>query len=118
MTITSCESEYNLSIVAPKKVILNDKVEISLNEENDFPIEEVTFFVNGNEILTEKKSFILDTKEYGTGKLIISAMVAYGDHKSKRVNNSIEVFSNTPLYLMDIRLLIPTHMMEMHTLKD
>ena len=96
MTITSCESQYNLSIVAPKKAILNDKVEISLNEENNFPIEEVTFFVNGNEILSEKKSFILDTKEYGTGKLIISAMVAYGDQKSKRVNNSVEVFSNTP----------------------
>ena len=79
-----------------EKEILNDKVEISLNEENNFPIEEVTFFVNGNEILSEKKSFILDTKEYGTGKLIISAMVAYGDQKSKRVNNSVEVFSNTP----------------------
>ena len=55
MTITSCESQYNLSIVAPKKAILNDKVEISLSEENNFPIEEVTFFVNGNEILSEKK---------------------------------------------------------------
>jgi len=55
MTITSCESQYNLSIVAPKKAVLNDKVEISLSEENDFPIEEVTFFVNGNEILSEKK---------------------------------------------------------------
>tara|TARA_R110001632_G_scaffold47551_3_gene120440 strand:+ start:9969 stop:11015 length:1047 start_codon:yes stop_codon:yes gene_type:complete len=96
ITLASCDKAYKISIKVPNKAALTDKVEVSLVEENNNPIEEVTFFVNGKEVPSINNSFILDTKNYGTGKHLISAMVAYGDQKSKRVNNSIEVFSNNP----------------------
>ena len=103
--VTSCEPQYKLTIKAPKKAVLEDKIKISLSEENNYPIEEVTFFVNGKEISSTNASFTLDTKNYGTGKLVISAMVAYGDQKSKRVNNSVEVFSNVPFTSYDFKIL-------------
>ena len=102
---TSCESEYKLSIKAPSKAILEDQIKISLSEENNFPIDEVTFFVNGKEMTSTNLSFTLDTKNYGTGKLIVSAMVAYGDQKSKRVNTSIEILSNIPFTSYDFKII-------------
>lgn len=101
---TSCETKYNLSIKVPNKVKLTDKVTVSLVEENNNPIEEVTFFVNGKEVSATNNAFSLDTKDLGTGKHLISAMVAYGDQKSKRVNNSIEVFSNVPFESYDFKI--------------
>ena len=103
--LASCESDYKLSIKAPNKAILEDKIKIDLSEENNFPVDEVTFFVNGKEISSTNTSFILDTKNYGTGKLIISAMVAYGDQKSKRVNKSVEILSNIPFTSYDFKIL-------------
>ena len=103
--VTSCEPQYNLSIKAPNKAVLEDKIEISLSEANNYPIEEVTFFVNGKEVSSTNLSFTLDTKKYGTGKQIISAMVIYGDQKSKRVNNSVEIFSNVPFTSYDFKIL-------------
>ena len=103
--VTSCEPQYKLTIKAPKKAVLEDKIKISLSEENNYPIEEVTFFVNGKEISSTNASFTLDTKNYGTGKLVISAMVAYGDQKSKRVNNYVEIFSNVPFTSYDFKIL-------------
>ena len=102
---TSCESEYKLSIKAPSKAILEDQIKISLLEENNFPVDEVTFFVNGKEMTSTNLSFTLDTKNYGTGKLIVSAMVAYGDQKSKRVNTSIEILSNIPFTSYDFKII-------------
>ena len=102
---TSCESEYKLTIKAPDKAVLEDKIEISLSEENNYPIEAVTFFVNGTEVSSTNASFSLDTKNYGTGKLIISAMVAYGDQKSKRVNKSVEILSNIPFTSYGFKIL-------------
>ena len=82
--VTSCEPQYKLTIKAPKKAVLEDKIKISLSEENNYPIEEVTFFVNGKEVSSTNATFTLDTKNYGTGKLVISAMVAYGDQKKQK----------------------------------
>tara|TARA_B100000795_G_C22723700_1_gene408550 strand:- start:117 stop:1163 length:1047 start_codon:yes stop_codon:yes gene_type:complete len=104
VTLISCEVGYNISIKAPNKTVLNSIVEISLLEENNNPIEKTMFFVNGKEVSSTNSSFTLDTKNYGTGKLIISAMVIYGDQKSKRVNHSLEVFANIPFTSYDFKI--------------
>tara|TARA_R110001632_G_scaffold43376_1_gene109860 strand:- start:19305 stop:20351 length:1047 start_codon:yes stop_codon:yes gene_type:complete len=105
ITLSSCETDYLISIKVPNKTVLGDKVEVSLVVENNNPIEEVTFFINGKEVTSTNNSFTLDTKEYGTGKHLISAMVAYADQKSRRVNNSVEVFSNTPFASYDFKII-------------
>ncbi|MEQ6124640.1 glutaminyl-peptide cyclotransferase [Pseudotenacibaculum sp. MALMAid0570] len=96
IVLTSCETSYRFTINTPKKAVLNDKITISLKEENNQSFEKALFFVNGKEVSAQNNSFTLDTKDYGVGKQMISAMVYYGEGKTKRVNNSVEVFSNIP----------------------
>lgn len=94
--LTSCETSLIFNINAPQKAVLNDKVTVSLEEENGNPFEKVLFFVNGKEVPSQNGSFTIDTQTYGVGKIGVSAMVYYGEGKSQRVNNSVEVFSNVP----------------------
>lgn len=95
-TLGSCNSTHRFKINTPRKVTLTDEVTISITEENGKPFEKAIFFVNGKEVSSGNDSFTLSTEEFGVGKIGISAMVYYGDNKSKRVNGSLEVFSNTP----------------------
>mgnify|MGYP000374027348 CR=1 FL=1 len=104
ITLASCGTDHKFVIKVQKKAILNDKVTVSLTEENNNPFEKVTFFVNGKEVSSENNTFSLDTKNYGVGKLSISAMVKYGEGKSKRINNSTEVFSNIPYQAYDYKI--------------
>lgn len=105
LILNSCETQYKLSIEVPNKSKLNDKVTVSLVVENNQPLDQVLFFVNGKEMSSKDHSFILDTKEFGTGKHLISAMVTYGDQKSRRVNNFIEVFSDTPFESYEVKII-------------
>lgn len=93
--LSSCEKSYRFQIDAPKKATLETEVSISIKEENNNSYENVIFFVNGKEVASQNGSFVLDTKDYRVGKQSISAMVYYGEGKSKRVNNTIEIFPNT-----------------------
>ncbi len=96
ITLASCNSSYIFKIQSPKKVTLADQVNVTVAEESGKAFEKAIFFVNGKEVPSGNDSFTLNTEDYGVGKIRISAMVYYGDNKSKRVNGSLEVFSGTP----------------------
>ena len=96
ITLGSCESSYRFQIELPEKAVLNDQMTVRIKEENGHTFEKALFFVNGKEVPSENSSFTLNTTDYGVGKHLVSAMVYYGDGKSKKVNNSLEVFSNVP----------------------
>lgn len=92
--LSSCETTYRFVIDTPKKVILEDEINVSIKEENGQPFKKVLFFVNGKEVASKNGTFTLDTNDHGVGKQIISAMVYFGEGKSKRINHSVEIFSN------------------------
>jgi len=96
IVLTSCDTKYSFVINTPKKATLNDKITISLQEKNNNAFEKALFFVNGKEVSAENNTLNIDTKDLGVGKQLISAMVYYGEGKSKKVNNSFEVFANVP----------------------
>lgn len=102
--LTSCSKSYKLSIEAPKKTTLNKTITVSLKEKNNKPIEKVQFFVNGKEITTNKNSVQIHTTDFGTGKHLISALVSY-DGKTKKVNNSFEVFSDIPYQIYTYKII-------------
>lgn len=104
ITLGSCNSSHIFKIKTPKKVTLTDQVTVSITEENGKPFEKAIFFVNGKEVTSGSDSFTLNTEEFGVGKIGISAMVYYGDNKSKRVNGSLEVFSNIPYQGYNIKI--------------
>ncbi len=105
IVVVSCETQYNFSIEVPKKAFVNEKVTIRLTEENNHVFEDVVFFINGKEIELDDASFILDTQEYGTGKHVITAMVTINEEKSKRINSSIEVFSDIPFESYEFKII-------------
>lgn len=93
--LSSCEKSYRFQIDSPKTASYETDVTFSIKEENNNEYEKVLFFVNGKEVTSQNGSVTLNTKDYGVGKQSISAMVYYGEGKSKRVNNTIEIFPNT-----------------------
>ena len=48
--LSSCETAYRFVIDTPKKVILEDEINVSIKEENGQPFKKVLFFVNGKEV--------------------------------------------------------------------
>lgn len=96
ITLASCESERIFTIQMKQKAVLDDQITVKLSAENGEPFEKALFFVNGKEISVTDNTFTLDTKAYGVGKHSVAALVYYGEGKSKRVDNSVEVFANAP----------------------
>ncbi|MFY0630100.1 MAG: glutaminyl-peptide cyclotransferase [Flavobacteriaceae bacterium] len=96
ITLASCETEYEFNISTPKTAILNDEITITLTEENSNPVEEITLFINGKEISSTDGTAKISTKDLGVGKHSITALVTYGEKSSKKVNHTLEVFSNKP----------------------
>lgn len=101
--LTACSAEYKFSLETPKKVVLGEIVQIKLTEENNNPFEKATFFVNGKEVESKDKTLTINTKDFGVGKQIISALVVY-EGKSKKINNSIEIFSKNPPIIYDFKI--------------
>lgn len=93
LLVTSCSNDYKFTLEHKKKVVLNEKIAITLKEKENKPAKSIQFFVNGKEIPSTGNTLSLNTSDYGVGKHIISALVFF-DEKSKKVNSSFEVFAN------------------------
>ncbi len=91
--LTSCDKDYKFTLNVSKKNTLNDKVSITLKEENNQQINNVQFFVNGKEISSDGNSLTLNAKDFGVGKHVVSALAFYPG-KTKKINNSFEVFAD------------------------
>lgn len=91
--LTSCDKSYKFTLNVTKKNTLNDKVNITLKEENNQQINNVQFFVNGKEISSDGNSLTLNAKDFGVGKHVVSALAFYPG-KTKKINNSFEVFAD------------------------
>jgi glutamine cyclotransferase len=76
----------------PKKTTLNEKITITLKEENNKVIDNVQFFINGKEITATGNSITLNTNDFGVGKHQVSTLAFYPG-KTKKTNNSFEVFA-------------------------
>ena len=89
----SCNNTYKFTLDVTKKTTLNGKVNITLKEKNNKPLDNVQFFVDGKEITTQGNSITLNAADFGVGKHTISALAFYPG-KTKKTNNSFEVFAN------------------------
>ncbi len=91
--ITSCDSKYKFKLDVSKKTTLNGDVNINLKEENNKPIDNIQFFIDGKEITSQGNSLNLKAADFGIGKHTVSALAFYPG-KTKKLNNSFEVFAN------------------------
>ena len=91
--ITSCDNKYKFKLDVSKKTTLNGEVNINLKEENNKPIDNIQFFIDGKEISSQGNSLNLKASDFGIGKHTVSALAFYPG-KTKKLNNSFEVFAN------------------------
>ena len=92
--ITSCKSDYTFKLNSTKKVVLGEKAQVSLVEENGMPIDSIHFFVDGKRIETSGNSIDIETSKIGVGKHSVTA-IAFYPNKAKKERSSIEVLANT-----------------------
>jgi glutaminyl-peptide cyclotransferase len=91
--LTSCDSEYKFKLDVSKKTTLNGTITISLKEENNKPIDNIQFNIDGKEVPNKGNSLTLKAAEFGIGKHSVSVLAFYPG-KTKKFNNSFEVFAN------------------------
>lgn len=90
----SCSDAYHFSIEKPVKAILNESFTVKLIEENDKPIDQVKFYLNGKEISSTGNAALIQTDSLGVGKHALVAL-AFFNGKTKKENSFIEVFANS-----------------------
>lgn len=90
--IISCKSEYKFKLTTSKKTTIGSTISASLQEVNGKPVDSVHFFINGNRVPSKNNSISVNTKDYGVGKYLISA-IAFYPQKAKKLNGFVEVFA-------------------------
>ncbi len=103
--LASCSTSYKFTINTKKKTVLEEEISISVSEKNGTAISKALFYINGKEIPSSNLKASLNTSTYGVGKHLISVMIYYGDGKSKKINNSFEVFASSPPEIYSFKLI-------------
>jgi glutaminyl-peptide cyclotransferase len=104
LLFVSCDKGYKFKLEVAKKVTLKENVTITLKEENNQPITKVQFFVNGKEVAGNGNSVTINTTDFGVGKYAVSALAFYPG-KTKKVNNSFEVFADKKPILYNFEII-------------
>jgi glutaminyl-peptide cyclotransferase len=91
---TSCNDPYQFELNTAKKLVINQQGTATLIEKNNKPIDSVHFFINGKRVTSTNNTITFNTADLGVGKFAITALAFYPE-KTKKVNNSIEIFSET-----------------------
>ncbi|WP_341221771.1 glutaminyl-peptide cyclotransferase [Polaribacter atrinae] len=103
LLITSCSDVYKFSLDHKKQVPLNSKIEVTLKEDESKPINNVQFFINGNEVSSEGNNISINTAKLGVGKHQISALIFYAE-KTKKENSFFEVLANKAPVVYDYKI--------------
>lgn len=94
LTLNSCgEASYRFKVNTPKKTTLGETVNIKFEQLEGTKIDSVHLYAGTKKLTLENNSATINTNDLGVGKHPITAL-AFIPGKVKRINNSIEVFSN------------------------
>ncbi|WP_196885098.1 glutaminyl-peptide cyclotransferase [Aureivirga sp. CE67] len=104
MLFASCTKEYKFKLTAPKKIQTNKALNLSINEENNQPVDSVQFSIDGKKLpMAKGTSTLVDINGYKLGKHAISAVVFY-ENKTKKLVNTAYFLSSTPFLVMDFEI--------------
>jgi glutamine cyclotransferase len=93
LTITflvSCGNAYKLKLTSPKTVKVNQKLTVSVSDQNNNPIDSVRYYLDGKRLSSDIDINISDKK---LGLHAISATIFYGD-KQKKLTNTIHFYGD------------------------
>ncbi len=104
LIFTSCEEDYKFNLEVAKKTKLNTSIKIILKEKSNKPVDKIQFFINGKEIPANGNIATINTADLGVGKHMISSLAFYPG-KTKKTNNSFEVFADVPYQAYTYKIL-------------
>ena len=81
----SCEKEYEFQFDSPKRISIDKSLSISVKEENNQPMDNITYSFDGKNIENPSK---IDISKERLGKHVLSAIIFYGA-KTKKLTNTI-----------------------------
>jgi len=90
--LVSCGNAYKLKLTSPKTIKVNQKLIVSVSDQNNNPIDSVRYYLDGKRLSSGANIDISDEK---LGKHAISATVFYGD-KQKKLTNTIHFYGINP----------------------
>lgn len=99
LTINSCsKTGYRFKLTTTKSskeknIKLGETVTIKLEQLKGGEVDSIHLYVGNKKVVFENNSATINTSDYGVGKHKVTAL-AFIPNKVKKVNNSIEVFSN------------------------
>ncbi|SEC85874.1 Glutamine cyclotransferase [Tenacibaculum sp. MAR_2009_124] len=92
--LTSCsENNYKFKLNTTKKANLGAKANIEFEQLKGNKIDSVHIYVNKKRVNKNETKVSFNTSDFGVGKHLITA-IAFYPNKSKKLNNSIEVFAD------------------------
>ncbi len=93
-SLFSCsETSYQFKIKTDAKTTIGKKVDVELQQVSGNAPDSIHFYVNNKRVDLENNKITLNTSEIGIGKHRLTAL-AFVPGKVKKINNSIEVYSN------------------------
>jgi glutaminyl-peptide cyclotransferase len=94
LLLFACSSDYQFSLEKPVNITLNETINIRLTEKNNKLIENIKFYINGKEIISNGNTARIETSNLGVGKHAIAAL-AFFEGKTKKEIGLIEIFANS-----------------------
>jgi len=88
--LVSCGNVYKLKLTSPKTIQVNQKLVVSVSDQNNNPIDSIRYYLDGKRLLSDANIDVSDKK---LGKHAISATVFYGD-KQKKLTNTIHFYND------------------------
>jgi len=102
---TSCShSEYKFKLNTSKKTALGQKASINFEQIKGAKIDSVHLFVNNKRVNKNETSIAINTSDFGVGKHTVTALAFY-PNKSKKTNNSIEIFAKDAPVLYNFKII-------------
>ncbi len=102
--LTSCsENTYKFKLNSTKKANLGAKANIEFEQLKGDKIDSVHIYVNKKRVNKNETKISFNTSDFGVGKHLITA-IAFYPNKSKKLNNSIEVFANKAPELLGFKI--------------
>jgi len=90
--LISCGNKYKLELNSPKKISVDQQLNINVIEKNNNPIDSVQYFINGKLIPNNES---IDIGNYKLGKQSISA-IAYYQNEQRTLNNTVYFLAKNP----------------------
>ncbi len=88
----SCGNKYKLELNTPKKISIDQPLNITVKEKNNNPIDSIQYFINGK-VISNNES--IDISDYKLGKQSVSATAFYQDEQ-RTLNNTIYFLAKNP----------------------